>query len=72
MHAQIIEHDHLPRRSIGPSSSPMYHSRSPVSIAPSIIQVTRGPRGERHHQVVFLPWLRGTEPVARWSCGAQP
>ena len=46
---------------------------SGVFIAPSISQGACRPSGvSATTNVVFFPWLRGTEPVARWSCGAQP
>ncbi len=60
-------------RSVGASCSVMYQTNVCVFIAPSLIQGTCRPSGARAAtSVVFLPWLRGTEPVARWSCGAQP
>ena len=71
--AQIVEHDPCPGRSVGPNSSMMYHAKVAVSIAPANIPGTRRPSGvNAATKVVFLPWLRGTDPVARRSCGAQP
>jgi hypothetical protein len=51
----------------------MDHSTVAVSIAPSIIHGTCRPSGvSAATKVTFLPWLRGTAPLARRSCGAQP
>ena len=62
-----------PGRSVGPSCSAMYQAKVSVSIAPSISQGTCRPSGVSDAtSVVFLPWLRGTAPVARRSWGAQP
>src|SRR5262249_19046677 len=44
-----------------------------VSLAPSISHGACRPSGARAAtNVVCLPWWRGTEPVARRSCSAQP
>ena len=73
MHAQIIQHDHLPGPQRGANCSRMYHSKVSVVIAPSISQGSCKPPGvSAATNVVFLPWLRGTDPLARRSCGAQP
>jgi hypothetical protein len=66
-----VQHDHLPRRSVGATCSLMDHAQVAVSIAPAIIQGTGKPSGvSGATKVLFLPCLRGTDPVARRSCGA--
>ena len=74
VHTQIIHDDDLPRpqrwhQLLG--DVPL--ERSSGSTAPSIIHGTCRPSGaSAATNVVFFPWLRGTDPLARWSCGAQP
>jgi len=62
-----------PGRSVGASCAAIDHANVAVSIAPAIIQGSCRPSGaSAAPNVVCLPWWRGTDPVARWSCGAQP
>jgi hypothetical protein len=62
-----------PGRRVGAHCSRMYHSNVAVSIAPSISHGTCRPSGaSAATSDVFLPWVRGTDPLARWSCGAPP
>jgi hypothetical protein len=63
-----------PGRSRGANCSRIYHSKVSVVIALSTSsQGSCNPSGvSAATSVVFLPWLRGTAPAARWSWGAQP